>query len=103
MIGTRFTEYLDEPGEEVDWTRDGDGWTARIRVRRPDGSRWYGQFETRPVVGSDPEQWLVHITDVTNRERAERELRFAAAHDALTGLPNRRALNEALAESAGFD
>ena len=36
------------------------------------------------------------LHDVTDRERAQERLRFAAFHDSLTGLPNRRALEEQL-------
>ncbi|WP_182422203.1 EAL domain-containing protein [Aureimonas sp. ME7] len=39
--------------------------------------------------------------DVTDRERAQERLRFAAFHDSLTGLPNRRALEEQLDALAG--
>ncbi|WP_019999045.1 EAL domain-containing protein [Aureimonas ureilytica] len=39
---------------------------------------------------------LLH--DVTDRERAQERLRFAAFHDSLTGLPNRLALETALGE-----
>ncbi|MBB4000297.1 EAL domain-containing protein [Aureimonas pseudogalii] len=41
---------------------------------------------------------LLH--DVTDRETAQEQLRFAAFHDSLTGLPNRRALEAKLDELA---
>jgi diguanylate cyclase (GGDEF)-like protein len=33
---------------------------------------------------------MLHLVDITERRRRERELRFAAEHDALTGLDNVR-------------
>jgi len=37
------------------------------------------------------------VQDITDRRRAEEQIRFLAYHDALTGLPNRRFMNERLA------
>jgi diguanylate cyclase (GGDEF)-like protein len=40
-------------------------------------------------------------TDITARKHAEAEIRYAAQHDPLTGLANRRAFEEALADAIG--
>ncbi len=40
----------------------------------------------------------IYITDITKRKQAEEELLTQAYHDALTGLPNRRMVNEQLIE-----
>jgi diguanylate cyclase (GGDEF)-like protein len=37
------------------------------------------------------------VQDISDRRRAEEQIRFLAYHDSLTGLPNRRFLNERLA------
>jgi diguanylate cyclase (GGDEF)-like protein/PAS domain S-box-containing protein len=41
---------------------------------------------------------VVQVLDVTERRRVQEELQFQALHDALTGLPNRRALMNDLEE-----
>lgn len=60
-------------------------------------SFWMGeerQRRTRPV--NDKRYAGVMLRDVTDRERASERLRFAALHDSLTGLSNRRALEAEL-------
>ncbi|HVZ06485.1 EAL domain-containing protein [Rhodopila sp.] len=42
--------------------------------------------------------WLATYEDVTERHRAEEKVRYAAHHDALTGLPNRVLFHARLAE-----
>jgi diguanylate cyclase (GGDEF)-like protein/PAS domain S-box-containing protein len=77
-----------------------------FRVRAHDGSlRW---LDMRSSLKREPHgQFLIGVCrDVTDTKEAEVALTYAATHDALTGLPNRRAFEERLscaiaAKSAG--
>lgn len=53
----------------------------------------------RPVLGSDGETigTVIGLHDVTDARRTEREFRLRSLHDQLTGLPNRRKMEEQLA------
>ncbi len=96
LIGTRYHDWMADPDETVEWRDADEVRSARIRLRQADGSWWTALFEIRPIAGTDPERWLVHVSDVTARDRVEAQLRHAATHDSLTGLPNRRALRTAI-------
>ena len=92
--------------------RDRDEVAADLRRGLAEGR--YGPVERR-LVGADggevvlsmegtravdedgaPFLWSI-LQDVTERRRAEAQIRHAAHHDVLTGLPNRKQLAEALA------
>jgi diguanylate cyclase (GGDEF)-like protein/PAS domain S-box-containing protein len=52
------------------------------------------------ALDSDPGKWIGVAQDVTGRKRAEEQLAYQALHDPLTGLANRRLLDDRLSHAA---
>jgi diguanylate cyclase (GGDEF)-like protein/PAS domain S-box-containing protein len=77
-----------------DMVRKDGRWKGEMWQRRKDGADILVSIEfTRIEAGSDGEALrLAVMSDITDRKRAEDELRFLANYDALTGLPNRTML-----------
>lgn len=69
-----------------------------VTYRHPDGGRRALVVSTAPLddVGGAVEGSLAMVADVTDARRLEQELREAALHDSLTGLPNRALLRDRL-------
>ena len=66
-------------------------------VRRPDGSTSTVLCSAAPASSHDTLTWLT-MQDISERKRAEAEIRQAAFFDLLTGLPNRKRLCDILDE-----
>jgi diguanylate cyclase (GGDEF)-like protein/PAS domain S-box-containing protein len=75
-----------------------DSWSHEYRFRAADGE--YINLFSRGYVVRDEEGRAVRsigaLLDVTAARMAEQELRWAANHDPLTGLPNRKLFGEVL-------
>jgi len=76
-------------------------WSGELWQKRKDGEHflaWLEMSEVRDAAGNRT-HWVAVLTDITDRKRAEQELRYLANYDTLTGLPNRTLLAERLAHS----
>ena len=70
---------------------------ALLRLRGTRGPRWSEVLlGVVPAGGGLPAQLVVQVADVEDQRAAAERLEHEATHDALTGLPNRRALHRAL-------
>ncbi|HVF35196.1 MAG TPA: EAL domain-containing protein [Candidatus Saccharimonadia bacterium] len=76
-------------------------WSGEIWQRRKDGEEFLCWLELSEVTDRNGlrTHWVGVLTDITDRKRAEQELRYLANYDTLTGLPNRTLLGERLAHA----
>ncbi len=73
-------------------------WSGEMRRRRKDGASLTVEARWTLVCEDDgrPKAIMSIDTDITQRKAAEREIKYLAFYDALTGLPNRRLLQDRL-------
>jgi diguanylate cyclase (GGDEF)-like protein len=69
--------------------------------RRKDGEEFLCAIESAEVIepGGKRGYFVAVLNDITEKKRAEQELRYLANFDTLTGLPNRALLSERLARA----
>jgi diguanylate cyclase (GGDEF)-like protein/PAS domain S-box-containing protein len=73
-------------------------WAGEMWQRRKDDEEflgWIEMSEVRDTLGLRS-HFVAVVNDITDKKRAEQELRYLANYDTLTGLPNRALLSERL-------
>jgi diguanylate cyclase (GGDEF)-like protein/PAS domain S-box-containing protein len=98
IIGRRINDLIvpDELRQEgLDMTArvaSGETLNSESLRRRKDGTTLWVSIVARPFkIGNEPSRVYGMYHDISDRKRAEEELRALSLVDALTGLPNRRA------------
>ena len=79
----------------------GQTWHGEIVNRRKDCSLYDEALIIAPVAGGDGtiRYFVAIMQDITERKKAEEQIRNLAFYDALTQLPNRRLLNDRLGQT----
>jgi diguanylate cyclase len=95
LIGARLDACLPDEAtrlklvERPDQPLEGD-------LLHADGSRVPVELILRPIDFAGKPHLALAVRDLRARKQAERDIRFLAHHDALTGLPNRSTFNKKL-------
>jgi diguanylate cyclase (GGDEF)-like protein/PAS domain S-box-containing protein len=94
----RASELFSDIAERV--ARDGS-WRGEMRAQRSSGDSFPAWTTVATVHGAYGEttHYVVTMTDITERKRAEKEIVNLAYYDRLTGLPNRRLLRDRLEQA----
>ena len=73
------------------------GLPIEVRMRHRDGTwRWVETIDTNRLDTPAVHVIVTNVRDITDRKAAEQSQAFLALHDPLTGLPNRRLLEDHL-------
>src|SRR5262249_17628755 len=87
----------DAYGSDVEWQtivsrlrEQGALASLEVRLRRVDGTQQWVLMNAR-LAGNVV---LATLVDITDRKRAEEDVRYKSHHDVLTGLPNRALFND---------
>ena len=91
----------DSLAEAIEAAREGGVGRFTGSSRSGDGAETWWDVAVTPVRGatSGPGALLAISRDVTEQRRTVERVRWAAGHDAMTGLPNRRVFHEQLQET----
>jgi len=75
-------------------------WQGEICNRAKDGSLYWVYSTIVPFLGADdrPEKYIAIRADITKLKQVEQEAQYLSRYDFLTGLPNRRMLQDRLDE-----
>ncbi len=89
---------LIHPGDRMVFGPDGDALRTDVRMLRRGGMTLWVSVNSSIVYDADgqPDFQLVHLHDMSERRARELKLAHDAAHDPLTGLPNRTELRTRL-------
>ncbi len=73
-------------------------WAGEMWQKRKDAEEFLGWIEMSEVRDAQGlrSHFVAVVNDITDKKRAEQELRYLANYDTLTGLPNRALLSERL-------
>ena len=104
----RSSELLDSSQHSAEFyrrlrqtVRDTGHWAGEMWQRRKDGEEFLGWIEIAEVKDASGQRshYVAVVNDITDKKRAEQELRYLANYDTLTGLPNRALLSERLSRA----
>lgn len=76
--------------------------TLQLKGLRKDGDEFPLELTLASWVQNDEKIWSAIIRDVTERKRVEKELWTQAHYDELTGLPNRKMVDDRLSQAKHF-
>ncbi|UHQ20844.1 EAL domain-containing protein [Lysobacter sp. KIS68-7] len=76
-------------------------WSGEMWQQRKDGEEFLCWIESSAVLDAVGQRshYVAVFTDITDKKRAEQELRYLANYDTLTSLPNRALLSERLSRA----
>lgn len=89
----------DELGERLARLDRGEIVQEDLEFRTRHGERFWAEMLAARLDLPGKRAYVVRVADITERKAAEDRIRYLAQHDALTGLPNRAFLHQALSHA----